>query len=39
MAVMGLKPADYLLKTIDKEGLNNKLETFFVKEKLNKLGN
>ncbi len=38
MAVMGLKPVDYLLKTIDKEGLNHKIDSFFVKEKLNKLG-
>ncbi len=29
MSVVGLKPADYLLKTIDKQGLLDKLEEFF----------
>ena len=29
MSVLGLKPADYLLKTIDKKGLLKKLEAFF----------
>ena len=31
MSVMGLSPADYLLKTIDKETLLKKLATFFAK--------
>ncbi|MCR5404219.1 MAG: response regulator [Butyrivibrio sp.] len=29
MSVLGLRPADYLLKTIDREGLLKKLEAFF----------
>ena len=32
LSVVGLKPADYLLKTIDKEGLLKKLEEFFKKK-------
>ncbi len=32
LSVVGLNPADYLLKTIDKEGLLNKLKTFFAKQ-------
>ncbi|MCR5684489.1 MAG: response regulator [Lachnospiraceae bacterium] len=31
MSVIGLKPADYLLKTIDKKTLISKLDTFFEK--------
>ena len=34
MSVMDLKPVDYLLKSIDKETLVNKLETFFESRKL-----
>ena len=33
MRVLSLRPADYLLKTIDREGLNSKLELFFQKYK------
>ncbi|MCR5178916.1 MAG: response regulator [Lachnospiraceae bacterium] len=33
MRVLSLKPADYLLKSIDREGLNNKLELYFQKMK------
>lgn len=33
MSVVGLKPADYLLKTIDKQGLLDKLEEFFKRRK------
>ena len=34
MKVLALKPADYLLKTIDQEGLLKKLELFFQKQKI-----
>lgn len=34
MSVVGLKPADYLLKTIDKKALLEKLQTFFAKRKI-----
>lgn len=33
MSVLGLKPADYLLKTIDKKGLLKKLDAFFASSK------
>jgi response regulator RpfG family c-di-GMP phosphodiesterase len=36
MSVIDLKPADYLLKTIDKETLLNKLELFFKNSDLKK---
>lgn len=32
MSVLALKPAGYLLKTIDKDGLNKALDDFFVKQ-------
>ncbi|MBQ6442154.1 MAG: response regulator [Lachnospiraceae bacterium] len=35
LSVVGLKPADYLLKTIDKATLLQKLETFFLKTRNN----
>ena len=34
LSVVGLKPADYLLKTIDKQGLLAKLKEFFLKYEL-----
>lgn len=34
MSVVGLSPVDYLLKTIDKETLLGKLDTFFAKRKV-----
>ena len=33
LSVVGLEPADYLLKTIDREGLLNKLDSFFNSKK------
>jgi CheY-like chemotaxis protein len=37
MAVLSLKPAGYLLKSIDKDGLNKTLDEFFAKQKAEKL--
>ena len=37
MSVMDLKPVDYLLKTIDKPHLHEKLDDFFLKEKIEKM--
>ncbi len=37
MAVLALKPAGYLLKTIDKDGLNKALDEFFAKLKAAKV--
>ena len=32
MNVLALKPADYLLKTIDRQGLRDKIDEFFIKQ-------
>ncbi len=37
MSVMDLKPVDYLLKTIDKAHLHEKIDDFFLKEKIEKM--
>ena len=37
MSVMDLKPVDYLLKSIDKQHLNKKIDDFFVRQKIDKL--
>ena len=37
MKVLALKPADYLLKTIDKKGLRDKLEEFFLSQAAKKI--
>ena len=37
MSVMDLKPVDYLLKTIDKPHLHEKIDDFFLKEKIEKM--
>ncbi|MBQ8956820.1 MAG: response regulator [Lachnospiraceae bacterium] len=37
MRVLSLKPADYLLKTIDKKGLRDKLEDFFLTQTAKKI--
>lgn len=37
MAVLALKPAGYLLKTIDREGLNKTLDEFFAKQKVERI--
>ena len=37
MRVLALKPADYLLKTIDKKGLRDKLEEFFLAQTAKKI--
>lgn len=36
MKVLSLKPADYLLKTIDKAGLHEKIDNFFVMQSVKK---
>ncbi|MBQ9437024.1 MAG: response regulator, partial [Lachnospiraceae bacterium] len=33
MKVLALKPADYLLKTIDRQGLREKIDNFFYTQK------
>ena len=33
MKVLSLKPADYLLKTIDRQGLRDKLNNFFMSKR------
>lgn len=37
MSVMDLKPVDYLLKSIDKEHLNKKIEEYFMRVKIEEL--
>lgn len=37
MSVLALKPAGYLLKTIDRDGLNKTLDEFFLKQKAEKI--
>ena len=37
MAVMDLKPVDYLLKTIDKATLNKKIDDYFMRLKIEQL--
>lgn len=37
MSVMDLKPVDYLLKTIDKPHLHEKIDDFFLKDKIEKM--
>ena len=37
MAVLALKPAGYLLKSIDKAGLKKALDDFFIKQRVAKI--
>ena len=36
MKVLAFKPSDYLLKTIDRKGLHDKIDTFFIKQAASK---